>query len=609
MSNIEYSIIAILAFITHLFLNHKYIFLKGAEGEQKEYQRFLNVIMVYYLVDIAWGFLSEAGYLPLLYPNTVAYQISVAVSVAFCCRYIVAFLKMNNFVGKLLLTFSTLFVISVVIMAAVNHFYPVFFWFEEDGTYHPLLFRYVAMFLQSFLFITISVLSLMVAIKRNDGKGRRNKAIFFFCLSMTFALIGQAFYPLLPLYSIGLMFATMIVYVFIHQEETLTQLDETNTAFAIINGLSRDYHSIWWANKEDMRIHLVRSSDSVNKGALQVGLENVDCDKAIQLYAKYYVAEEDRERLLRQVNKKTVLEHLRSSDFYAVNFIRLIEGGGQDYNQIAFANANTADGKQLLVFGFRDINDTIRQEQELHREQELRRKMNEEKIAAEAASASKTKFLQNMSHEIRTPLNAMFGFSQLLGMPDGSFTEEEKAQYGQYIYNSYRMLEMLINDILDIADSEHGNYRIEIDSVKINEACQNAVQSVEFRVPAGVKLYFTSDFADDFTIQSDGRRIQQVLINYLTNACKNTQQGEIHLHCSETERPGQITFSVTDTGRGVPKEKAELIFSRFTKLNQFVQGSGLGLNICQTVAEKLNGVVYLDKTYTTGARFVFAIPR
>jgi len=224
-----------------------------------------------------------------------------------------------------------------------------------------------------------------------------------------------------------------------------------------------------------------------------------------------------------------------------------------------------------------------------------------------AANKAKTVFLQNMSHEIRTPLNAMFGFSQLLGMPDGTWPEEEKQLYNRYIYNSYNMLDMLIGDIIDIADSENGNYRINISEVNVNDVCSNALMSVEYRVPQGVKSYFTSDFSDDYTIQSDGRRIQQVLINYLTNACKHTQEGEIHLHCSSSENPGKLTFSVTDTGEGVPADKAEVIFNRFTKLNQFVQGSGLGLNICQMIAAKLGGEVYLDKKYNHGARFVFVL--
>lgn len=244
-------------------------------------------------------------------------------------------------------------------------------------------------------------------------------------------------------------------------------------------------------------------------------------------------------------------------------------------------------------------------------EDEKRAEMRRQQILEDniAANKAKTVFLQNMSHEIRTPLNAMFGFAQLLGLPDGSWTEEEKAVYNRYIYNSYNMLEMLIGDIIDTADSEHGNYRIEIGEVSVNSICRNALMLLEYRTPADVNMYFTSDLSDDDVIRSDGRRIQQVLINYLSNACKHTLQGEIHLHCSTCETPGKLTFSVTDTGEGVPPEKASVIFNRFTKLNQFIQGSGLGLNICQTIAGKLGGEVYLDTSYTGGARFVFIIDR
>lgn len=224
-----------------------------------------------------------------------------------------------------------------------------------------------------------------------------------------------------------------------------------------------------------------------------------------------------------------------------------------------------------------------------------------------AANKAKTMFLQNMSHEIRTPLNTMFGFSQLLGLPDGSWTEDEKEQYNKYIFNSYNMLDMLIGDIIDIADSEHGNYRIEMAETDVNSVCRNALVSVEYRKPADVRMYFTSDLEDGYVIVSDGKRIQQVLINYLTNACKHTRQGEIHLHCSKSENPGKLTFSVTDTGIGIPPEKSEMIFNRFAKLDQFVPGSGLGLNICLMIADKLDGKVYLDKEYSGGARFVFVV--
>lgn len=235
--------------------------------------------------------------------------------------------------------------------------------------------------------------------------------------------------------------------------------------------------------------------------------------------------------------------------------------------------------------------------------------MNQKRITEEALAANKAKtvFLHNMIHEIRTPLNAIMGFAQLLAMPDGTWSDADKEQHIKQINNGYNILNMLIEDVLDIADSDHGNYIVNIDKVNVNSICRNAIQAAEFRKPSTVNMYFTSNLDDNYTIESDGRRITQVLFNYLNNACKHTRAGEIHLHCSDSEHPGHLTFSVADTGEGVPPEMAKDIFKRFTKHNSLIQGSGLGLNICSVVAEKLNGQVYLDTDYTNGARFVFVL--
>ncbi len=232
-------------------------------------------------------------------------------------------------------------------------------------------------------------------------------------------------------------------------------------------------------------------------------------------------------------------------------------------------------------------------------------------LRAEHSELMKTIFIQNMSHEIRTPLNAIVGFAQLLAEPDiaDTFSDDEKREYSQLIGGNADMLMTLVNDILNISDLESGKYKMNLAPCECNDVCRFCLKNVEVRQPAGVRMYFTTEADDSFSLYTDRQRVQQVLTNFLTNACKHTSKGEIHLHLSLSENPGNVTFSVTDTGTGVPADQAEAIFERFTKLDSFKQGTGLGLAICRMIAEILHGEVKLDTTYTAGgARFVFIHP-
>lgn len=227
---------------------------------------------------------------------------------------------------------------------------------------------------------------------------------------------------------------------------------------------------------------------------------------------------------------------------------------------------------------------------------------------AEQSDKMKTFFIQNMSHEIRTPLNAIVGFSQILSTPEMEVGDEERQEFSRLIQVNSELLTTLVNDLLDLSYLESGNYTMQLASHPCNKICRTAIASVVHRKPENVKLVFTSDVPDDFRLLTDEKRLQQVLINFLTNAEKHTQKGEIQLHCSLTENPGKMTFSVTDTGSGVPADRADYIFKRFSKLDEFKQGTGLGLNICLIIAEHLKGEVKLDKNYTKGARFLFILP-
>ena len=229
------------------------------------------------------------------------------------------------------------------------------------------------------------------------------------------------------------------------------------------------------------------------------------------------------------------------------------------------------------------------------------------KEKAVAADRVKTVFIQNMSHEIRTPLNAIVGFSELIAGDDGSMDEDMRNDFGERIKTNSDNLIMLVGDVLDTAQLESGTYNLQYRSVTIGEICLKAMSlSGQHKLP-GVKMQLETDELDNMQIHTDVKRVVQVLVNMLSNAEKNTTNGTITLGCSTKSTPGMVTFSVTDTGIGVPRDKAEEIFKSFTKLDQFKQGLGLGLHICRIIADLLGGSIYLDTTYTGGARFLFSI--
>ena len=260
----------------------------------------------------------------------------------------------------------------------------------------------------------------------------------------------------------------------------------------------------------------------------------------------------------------------------------------------------------LLAFAFSQV---IALRRRRIRDQRMINELTEANRRAEIANAAKTRFVQNMSHEVRTPLNAIVGFSQLLSLPDDTLSPQEKQEFSNHIMNNTKILMMLLEDILNTSDMDKGQYKITYDEGEVHYMCQAAISSSEHRLNPGVRMLYKPEQAEPFTFRTDPQRVQQILINLLTNACKHTSQGEIVLASSTTAREGFVTFSVTDTGPGIPADQAEAIFDRFTKLNGFVQGTGLGLSICREIATLMGSKVYLDTSYTQGgARFVLEVP-
>lgn len=155
------------------------------------------------------------------------------------------------------------------------------------------------------------------------------------------------------------------------------------------------------------------------------------------------------------------------------------------------------------------------------------KKLTEANEQVKAADKMKNAFLQNISHEIRTPMNAVVGFAQILTMPGMDISDEEKEDLRDRVMHNSELLTTLINDLLDFSMIERGKLQINKTTVKVNQLLQSTLASVTHRCPNGVKLYYTSNLTDEETIFTDGKRLQQVLINFLTNSCKNTDRKSV----------------------------------------------------------------------------------
>ncbi|WP_418982272.1 ATP-binding protein [Alistipes sp.] len=225
---------------------------------------------------------------------------------------------------------------------------------------------------------------------------------------------------------------------------------------------------------------------------------------------------------------------------------------------------------------------------------------------AEESDMLKSAFLANMSHEIRTPLNAIVGFSSL--MQSEELTQEERAEYCQIVVSNSEMLLTLLNDILDISSLECGKIRFNYASEDVVQICQHVIMTTAHTRQEGVECRFECP-VESFKLVTDAHRLSQILINLFTNAAKFTSAGSITLRLEILQKEGELRFSVSDTGPGIPLDKQEAVFNRFEKLSgNKKKGTGLGLAICRQIVAIFGGRIWVDPEYTAGARFVFTHP-
>lgn len=235
------------------------------------------------------------------------------------------------------------------------------------------------------------------------------------------------------------------------------------------------------------------------------------------------------------------------------------------------------------------------------REQELE----EARLLAEKAEL-KQSFLANMSHEIRTPLNAIVGFSNILALDDGVSPEERLEYIGSINKNSDLLLK-LINDILELSRIESGYMSFEYEKCFVSELVDSIYMTHQMLISEQLEFIKELD-AVQVEVMIDKGRLTQVITNFLNNASKFTKTGYIKLGYRYLSESDRVAIYVEDTGRGIELSEQKMIFSRFYKQDEFSQGAGLGLSICQVIVEKLRGKIELWSEPGKGSRFTVVLP-
>ena len=230
-------------------------------------------------------------------------------------------------------------------------------------------------------------------------------------------------------------------------------------------------------------------------------------------------------------------------------------------------------------------------------------------IASEKAQESermKNAFIKNMCHEVRTPLNAINGFAELI-TSDG-ISPEEKKEFSKIIYTNCHNITSMMNDVLVIAQLDSSNEVLPLEPVHISLLCHHEMNKLKkLQQKPDIHYQVEGDKSNDL-IYSDPNHFGIIISHLLNNANKFTNQGSITLSYRPEEEGRIMCICVTDTGCGIPADKSEWIFERFTKNDDFIPGSGLGLYLCRLITQRLNGSLKLDTCYTGGARFILRLP-
>lgn len=225
---------------------------------------------------------------------------------------------------------------------------------------------------------------------------------------------------------------------------------------------------------------------------------------------------------------------------------------------------------------------------------------------AQESERMKTAFVNSMCHEIRTPLNSINGFSSLL--LDESIDDELKSDFPELIQRNTDQLTRLINDLLEVSGLDSSDEELPTEEIDLYALCKQELSKLkQVGVTEGVDYRLEIEEGDG-VVFSHYAYLSSAIGNLLNNAAKFTDAGSITIGCYKDTERQELVINITDTGIGIPVDKQEWVFGRFTKIDDYKAGTGLGLYVCRLIMNRLNGVIRIDPEYVGGTRFVLTLP-
>lgn len=307
---------------------------------------------------------------------------------------------------------------------------------------------------------------------------------------------------------------------------------------------------------------------------------------------RYPIARDKLDAIVAQLSRDTTQDPLTALREQNLELLQSLEELRRKQDETAELNRELGDTNRGVVALTAELDD---------RAEQLRQ-----------ASEIKSRFLSNMSHEFRTPLNSIMALSRLLmDRVDGDLTEEQAKQIG-YIRRSAEDLLELVNDLLDLAKVEAG--KIEVKAVAFTVAdLFGGLRGALRPLREGTQVTLIFENASGLPeLYTDESKLTQILRNFISNALKFTEHGEVHVSAHHDSRTSAMIFAVADTGIGISAEDQERIFEEFTqvdsKLQRKVKGTGLGLPLSRKLAELIEGEVWVESELGRGSTFYLSVP-